>query len=557
MSDNLVSKVEKSEIWDVVLASGVLGSSKNQLDLFKYLLEGKFNEAVSDIKTQQIAIDVFDRDESFSTKKDSIVRVEMHRLRANLNSFNQQSEQIKVLLPKSSYSLEIEINKPDIPEEALKPGGFLQSLRETRFYGMGTIAAVGLFAFVLIGAFPKEQKASDCSELVPNLEIAELSDKTVPGEQSLAMYVDQVMRGAASQFSHFNIVENVKGCDYVGVPGYRLEYSLFEKGRGFNGSLSTVSTADNKIINTTSFSGVFEIDDMPVNAESGPYFDIVRLTNDLLSPGAIVHIHASQQNWKDEGFRQDYSCLTQMYQSFISDSDEDYFEGLECLKRSYDNGTPLLDNMGGLAASYLEQAMGNRQSEKSKKDDSFLLAKNIMDKIGDRWLDSPETTVAKIMYDTVRPDYNDQQLKHTLYDAEKTYSTHPIVMLDISRYSGFMLGDWASAVKASGKLKHVFSSQDNSVFQVDAANALLNQPSPEAWKTCVKAYSKNSKMSNLLVNACAKKYTKVEWEHKTHENLNRLELKNNHTKQMFMSAMRFEPELITEILNPSMVNLYD
>ena len=96
MSDNLVSKVEKSEIWDVVLASGVLGSSKNQLDLFKYLLEGKFNEAVSDIKTQQIAVDVFDRDESFSTKKDSIVRVEMHRLRANLNSFNQQSEQIKV-----------------------------------------------------------------------------------------------------------------------------------------------------------------------------------------------------------------------------------------------------------------------------------------------------------------------------------------------------------------------------------------------------------------------------------------------------------------------------
>ena len=172
MSDNLVSKVEKSEIWDVVLASGVLGSSKNQLDLFKYLLEGKFNEAVSDIKTQQIAIDVFDRDESFSTKKDSIVRVEMHRLRANLNSFNQQSEQIKVLLPKSSYSLEIEINKPHIPDETLKPRGFLQSLRKTRFYGMGAIAAVGFFAFMLIGAFPKEQKASDCSKLVPNLEIA-------------------------------------------------------------------------------------------------------------------------------------------------------------------------------------------------------------------------------------------------------------------------------------------------------------------------------------------------------------------------------------------------
>ena len=497
MSDNLVSKVEKSEIWDVVLASGVLGSSKNQLDLFKYLLEVKFNEAVSDIKTQQIAVDVFDRDESFSTKKDSIVRVEMHRLRANLNSFNQQSEQIKVLLPKSSYSLEIEINKPHIPDEVLKPGGFLQSLRETRFYGMGTIAAVGLFAFVLIGAFPKEQKASDCSELVPNLEIAELSDKTVPSEKSLTMYVDQVIRGAASQFSHFNIVDDVKGCDYAGVPGYRLEYSLFEKGHGFNGSLSTVSAADNKIINTTSFSGNFEIGDRSVKEERGPYFDIVRGTNDLMSPGSIVHIHASQQNWKDEELRQDYSCLAQMYRSFISDSDGDYFAVLECLEQSYEKGTPLLDNLGALAASYLEQTMGNRAPH---KDDPLLLAQNIMDIVGNRWLESPETTLAKIMYDKVQPDYNDQQLKATLFEAEKTYTTHPTVMLEVSRYAGFMLGDWDYALKINERVKRLNSSQNNSAFHVDAAYALLSQSNVNAWRSCLKAYSRYSKMSNLLVN---------------------------------------------------------
>ena len=554
MSDNLVSKVEKSEIWDVVLASGVLGSSKNQLDLFKYLLEVKFNEAVSDIKTQQIAVDVFDRDESFSTKKDSIVRVEMHRLRANLNSFNQQSEQIKVLLPKSSYDLEIKINKPDIPEEALKPRDFLQSLRETRFYGMGAIAAVGLFAFVLMGAFPKEQKASDCSKLVPNLEIAELRDKTVPSEQSLAMYVDQVIRGAASQFSHFNIVDDVKGCDYAGIPGYRLEYSLFEKGRGFNGSLSTVSTADNKIINTTSFSGVFEIDDKSVNEELDPYFDIVRGTNDLLSPGSIVHIHASQQNWTDEELRQDYSCLTQMYQSFVSDSDKDYFSGLECLKQSYEKGTPLLDNLGGLAASYLEQVIGNRASQ---KDDPLLLAQVIMDKIGHRWLDSPETTLAKIMYDKVRPDYNDQQLKATLFEAEKTYTTHPTVMVEVSRYAGLMLGDWEYAVKVNERVKRLNSSQNNSIFHVDAAYALLNQSNSNAWRNCLKAYSRYSKMSNLLVNACAKKYGKTDWEDTTNDNLAQFKLKTSHERKMFLTTMRFEPELVGAILEPPENNPYD
>jgi len=202
MSNNSVSKVEKSEILDAIRSSGVLGSSKNQIALFKYLLDSKYKGRTSQLNTRQIAINVFDRDSSFSTKNDSIVRVEMFRLRSNLEVFNQQSEEIKVALPKSSYDLEIKIREAHIPDEGAPSGGFLQSVRKTKFYGMGAIAAVGLFAFVLMGAFPKGQKASDCSKLVPNLEIADLSDKTVSSEQSLSMYVDQVIRGAASQFSH-------------------------------------------------------------------------------------------------------------------------------------------------------------------------------------------------------------------------------------------------------------------------------------------------------------------------------------------------------------------
>jgi len=554
MSNNSVSKVEKSEILDAIRSSGVLGSSKNQIALFKYLLDSKYKGRTSQLNTRQIAINVFDRDSSFSTKNDSIVRVEMFRLRSNLEVFNQQSEEIKVVLPKSSYDLEIKIREAHIPDEGAPSGGFLQSVRKTKFYGMGAIAAVGLFAFVLMGAFPKGQKASDCSKLVPNLEIADLIDKTVSSEQSLSMYVDQVIRGAASQFSHVNVVDDVKSCDYAGVPGYRLEYSLFEKGHGFNGSLSTVSTTDDKIINTTSFSGVFEIDDRSVNEELNPYFDIVRLTNDLLSPGSIVHIHASQQNWKDEEFRQDYSCLTQMYQSFVSDSDEDYFSGLTCLKQSYENGTPLLDNLGGLAASYLEQAMGNRASH---KDDPFLLAQNIMDVVGNRWLESPETTIAQIMYDTVRPDYNDQQLKTTLFESEKTYTTHPTVMLEISRYAGFMLGDWDYAVKINEKTKRLNSSQNNSAFHVDAAYALLTQSNSDEWSNCLKAYSRYSKMSNLLVNACAKKYGKTDWEDTTNDNLAQFKLKTSHERKMFLTTMRFEPELVSAILDPLQNNLYD
>ena len=121
MSSNSVPKVEKYKTLDLVIASGVLGSSKNQLALFKYLMDAKFDGKNSDITTKQIAIDIFNRDSSFSTKKDSIVRVEMHRLRGNLDSFNKQSDSVTIELPKSSYDLQIKLIEIEtIPEEPAK-----------------------------------------------------------------------------------------------------------------------------------------------------------------------------------------------------------------------------------------------------------------------------------------------------------------------------------------------------------------------------------------------------------------------------------------------------
>ena len=198
--------------------------------------------------------------------------------------------------------------------------------------------------------------------------------------------------------------------------------------------------------------------------------------------------------------------------------------------------------------------MGNRASQ---KDDPLLLAQVIMDKIGHRWLDSPETTLAKIMYDKVRPDYNDQQLKATLFEAEKTYTTHPTVMVEVSRYAGLMLGDWEYAVKVNERVKRLNSSQNNSIFHVDAAYALLNQSNSNAWRNCLKAYSRYSKMSNLLVNACAKKYGKTDWEDTTNDNLAQFKLKTSHERKMFLTTMRFEPELVGAILEPPENNPYD
>ena len=553
MSSNSVPKVEKHKILDLIVASGVLGSSKNQLALFKYLMDAKFDGKNSDITTKQIAIDIFNRDSSFSTKKDSIVRVEMHRLRGNLDSFNKQSDSVAIELPKSSYDLQIKLIEietiPEEPAKEMPP----EKRSWTKFAGAGAIAAIGIMALVFTGGYPG-QTSAECSAIVPNIEITDVTKNNPKDDLSLNSYVDQVMRGAASQFGHVNIVGAVKKCD-EGVPQYRLEYTVLKNGNGFRGNLSTVSVIDEKIINVSHISGVFDREQIHENAfEDDLFFSIAKPINDVISPGALIHRHAGKQKWRDRSRSHDYNCFVQMYESFISDSDEDYYAGLACLKQSYENGTPLLENLGGLAASYLEQAMGNRGS---KKEDPFLLAKDIIDSVGDRWLDNPETTTAKIMYDSVRPDYNDQQLKGTLFAAAQTYNSNPMIITEVSRYSGFILGDWDYAVKTMERAKRLTSFRGNAIFHVDAADAILSRANPDAWKNCVKTYSKYSKMSNLLVNACAKKYDKPVWVQKTSDNLMELNLKTRSEKKQFLDGMGFERSLTAAILDSNKNNLYD
>ncbi|PHR58661.1 MAG: hypothetical protein COA43_10420 [Robiginitomaculum sp.] len=81
----------------------VFGSSKRQHQLLKYLLEETGAGRGKTIKAYSIAVDVLERDESFDNAIDSIVRVEMHRLRKNITHFNMLQNKFKIILPKASF----------------------------------------------------------------------------------------------------------------------------------------------------------------------------------------------------------------------------------------------------------------------------------------------------------------------------------------------------------------------------------------------------------------------------------------------------------------------
>lgn len=117
--------------------------------LLRYVVEARLAEGRPRITQKQIAVDVFGRDEGFDPVIDSVVRVEMSRLRSKLRDYylsDGTADRIRFRLPKGGYIPEIE-KKPEIepPLEGQTPDG----------------PALAVLPFANIGGDPEEAYFAD------------------------------------------------------------------------------------------------------------------------------------------------------------------------------------------------------------------------------------------------------------------------------------------------------------------------------------------------------------------------------------------------------------
>lgn len=520
------------------MKSGVLGVSTHQISLFKYLINAKYEGTLENVKAYSIAVDGFGRPDDFDSSTDSIVRVEMFRLRANLREFNQKATKFQLDLPRASYHIQV---KP-IPQHPAGGAEMEARLKEkapdkfARFAMMvGVIVSVGIGGFFMGRITEHGNNISNCSDTLPNVAITNKSQS-----YDLELYIDQILRGAASQFSHVKIVDDIKNCHASAAPGYEIQYTIFQDATTYRTALSVSLEDDGQLIGSQNISGNLktEIFDADVIRDE-LYYNLVTATNNWLMPNGLIHKNAVSFPWKDQDKFTDYSCLAIMYDSFVSDSSEDYKNSLNCLETSYKNGTPLLDNWGGLATSYIEQLQGVRPRTVS---DPELEAKNILNKIGGQWDQHVETTIAKIFYEAERQDFNSQRLRDTLLTSERTNSSNPITLMEVAKHAGFRLGDWDYAKRVSDEVKLIQSERDNSVYLIDAAYALQFETPAQAVKACNKTYSENSMLSNLLINACAIRGQDPVWTERSDANLSRLGLETSQAKINFIKSRNFDED---------------
>ena len=147
----------------------------------------------------------------------------------------------------------------------------------------------------------------------------------------------------------------------------------------------------------------------------------------------------------------------------------------------------------------------------------------LLDQVGPSWVNSSEVVIAKLIYESERPDFQPDQLRTAISVATSRYDSNPHVLLTAAIRSGYKLGDWDMAKELSDKVKLIHSESDSSVYLVDAAYALLFLPADRVMSNCKKVFSERSLISNILVSSCATKANDSFWKSKTATNLRRLQ----------------------------------
>jgi hypothetical protein len=97
---------EKAEV-EAVLASGILNRAPNLVQILTYICAKSFEGSAGAIKEYNIAVEALGRPADFDQRRDSIVRVEAHRLRKRLREYyeNEGAEhRIQINIPPGQYA---------------------------------------------------------------------------------------------------------------------------------------------------------------------------------------------------------------------------------------------------------------------------------------------------------------------------------------------------------------------------------------------------------------------------------------------------------------------
>ena len=110
---------------DRILASKGFSGAGRLSKLLRYAVDKTLTGETDQLKEYSVGIEVFDRDDKYDPRLDSIVRVEAGRLRSRLDEYYNQEgagSAIRISLPRGGYTAQFERRPPSLAPNSGAPG---------------------------------------------------------------------------------------------------------------------------------------------------------------------------------------------------------------------------------------------------------------------------------------------------------------------------------------------------------------------------------------------------------------------------------------------------
>ena len=147
---------------DRILASKGFANAGRLSRLLRYVVERTLAGEADQLKEYAVGVEVFDRDDKYDPRLDSIVRVEAGRLRSRLEeSYNGEgaTDEVRIALPRGGYSAQFERrSEPLIPPVVTEPA---KPSRPWATWALvaGAVAVVAAIAAWSLGGQTRDRRA--------------------------------------------------------------------------------------------------------------------------------------------------------------------------------------------------------------------------------------------------------------------------------------------------------------------------------------------------------------------------------------------------------------
>jgi TolB-like protein len=256
-----VSEVAVRAELERILASRGFASAGRLSRLLRYVVDKTLANEADQLKEYAVGVEVFDRDEKYDPRLDSIVRVEAGRLRSRLDEYyNGEGARspIRITLPRGGYVAQFTARPA--PETAAaapipvpRPGRALASVPLT----LGLIAGVAAMVFWLAGSTPTPAATG-----APGVAVLAFS-----GDEAAASRMTESVTSELARLNTVSVASYTSAMDFAGKRAslreiasalnvdYVVEASIEREGAGYFVTARIVDAATDRKVWVADYRG--------------------------------------------------------------------------------------------------------------------------------------------------------------------------------------------------------------------------------------------------------------------------------------------------------------